>query len=154
MVTRNIDVSIDPTFPTIDPGLIVALFEALDQLETFSIPDGDLSIALVDEVMICDLHNRFLGDPSPTDVITFPGDPDEPTAGEIIVSVDQVKKEHARHKNTPDEELMLYLVHGWLHLTGEDDLEEEARTHMRAAERSVIDALGPVQLYRSLPPET
>lgn len=89
------------------------------------------------------LHARFLGDPSPTDVITFPGDPLADTAGEICVCADVARDYAAAHGHEFARELALYLVHGYLHLAGEDDTTAGARRRMRAAEKvamAVLDA--------------
>ena len=61
------------------------------QKSKFKIREGTLSIVFVDEATICKIHEQFLGDPSPTDVITFPQDNSQNFAGEIFISVDQAK---------------------------------------------------------------
>lgn len=114
------------------------LLQCLERSGRFPVGDGELSIAFVDDATIARIHSDFMGDPSPTDVITFPADPSMETAGEIIVSVD-----HARSRsNELDEpfslELSLYLVHGWLHLAGYDDREPGQRRKMRAAEQNAL----------------
>ncbi|MGB0373145.1 MAG: rRNA maturation RNase YbeY [Opitutales bacterium] len=138
MTDRIIDVAIEVETDSISEEEIIALFETLDTCPLFAIPKGDLSIAIVDEATICQLHDDFLDDPTPTDVITFPGDSEADFAGEIAVSYDQALKEHTKHGNSFKEELFLYLIHGWLHLAGEDDLAEDTRKRMRAAESAVI----------------
>ena len=138
MKTRLVEASIEIDPCSISEETIIALFQQLDDCPSHQIPEGDVSIAIVDEATICQLHETFLDDPSPTDVITFPGDPDADFAGEIIVSYDQAIREHAKHSNTLKQELLLYLVHGWLHLAGEDDLADDTRTSMRSAEKEVL----------------
>lgn len=101
-----------------------------------------LSVALLSEPELCELHERFLGDPSPTDVISFDLGEDEGPVGEICVSVDQALRVAAERGVRPQRELALYLVHGVLHLCGHDDHEDEERARMREAERAVLDRLG------------
>ena len=59
----------------------------------FKLKSGTLSIAFVDDASIKGLHDSFLGDPSSTDVITFPGNPTFESAGEICISIDEAIKE-------------------------------------------------------------
>ncbi len=107
------------------------------------------------------MHEEFLGDPTKTDVITFPGDEifsaprprknsagvpaadddDSAFAGEICVCVDQAQRMARELGTTPADELLLYLVHGWLHLAGLDDIEERDRAEMRAAEATALELL-------------
>ncbi len=115
------------------------LFRWLDAQPEFSVPPGEISVAFLNEVDLAKVHDDFLDDPSPTDVITFPGDPDEDFAGEILVSAERAANEAPKHSHTFAEELTLYLVHGWLHLAGLDDLEETNRPTMRAAEKLLMD---------------
>lgn len=138
MSERVIEVAIEVETDKISESKILELFRTLEKCPFYTIPPGDLSIAVVDESTICKLHQEFLEDPTPTDVITFPGDAEADFAGEIAVSIDQAIKEYSQHGNTFEEELFLYLIHGWLHLAGEDDLEEFARQRMRAAEAKVL----------------
>jgi probable rRNA maturation factor len=95
----------------------------------------------MDDNEIAELHEAYLADPTPTDVITFPGDPAMEFAGEICVSVDHALAHAKTHGQTFQEELTLYLVHGWLHLAGLNDIEESDRRKMRQAEASIMAAL-------------
>lgn len=74
-------------------------------------------------------------------MITFPGDPEMEFAGEIFVSVDHAR-EYAKRKNLNfSQELTLYLVHGYLHLAGFDDLVPEKKRQMRRAEKKCLEIL-------------
>jgi probable rRNA maturation factor len=114
---------------------------ALDQMGAYPIPDGELSVALLGEETLQILHGKFLADPEPTDVITFPGDPEEDFAGEICISVDCAVRCGQERGIGLSEELTLYLVHGWLHLAGLGDGTEEEKVTMRAAEERLISFL-------------
>jgi probable rRNA maturation factor len=97
-------------------------------------PPGELSVAFLTDRALAALHGRFLSDPSPTDVITFGGDPSHGTAGEICVSVDAAVRRAGRASARLSAELTLYVVHGWLHLAGYDDRDPRSRRAMRSAE--------------------
>jgi probable rRNA maturation factor len=110
-------------------------------------PPGELSLAFLTDAGLARLHADFLADPGVTDVITFAGDPAHDLAGEICVSADaavrQTGPERSRRasKNNFSDELTLYLVHGWLHLAGYDDLEPRAKRKMRSAEARALKLL-------------
>jgi probable rRNA maturation factor len=102
----------------------------------------ELALVLVDDATLAELHGRFLGDPTPTDVLAFDlGDGPGP-AGEVYVSVERARAVAGRRGLSSAREVCLYVVHGCLHLCGFDDAEDEPRAAMRAAEREVLGALG------------
>lgn len=111
-------------------------------------PRGELSIVLMPDAELSRLHATFLNDPAKTDVITFEGDAASGTAGEICVSVDTAH-EYARKNGHPfATELSLYVVHGWLHLAGYDDLQPIKKRLMRRAEKRALKLL---QNHRKIP---
>jgi len=104
-------------------------------------PTGELSIVFLTDDALASLHAQFLNDPSCTDVITFEGDTDAGSAGEICVSADTAERYAAEHQRDFSEELTLYVVHGWLHLVGYDDLKPLKKRRMRAAESRALALL-------------
>jgi len=98
-----------------------------------SAPSGELSVVFLTDESLAQLHADFLADPTPTDVITFEGDPAQGTAGEICVSVDAAIRQVGPRRDF-SAELTLYLIHGWLHLAGYDDLQPAKKRQMRRAE--------------------
>jgi probable rRNA maturation factor len=110
---------------------------------------AELSIIVVNDRRIATIHEDWLDDATPTDVITFdlgmPGDP--ALRGDIVVSAETAAREARRLADgrqgwTPHLELAYYLVHGILHLTGHDDRAAEDRRRMRLRERTVMKAAG------------
>lgn len=97
-------------------------------------PPGELSLVFLTDAAQAGLHAEFLADPTTTDVITFEGDPALGVAGEICVSADTAAAYARRHRTDFSRELLLYVVHGWLHLAGYDDLRPAKKRRMRAAE--------------------
>jgi probable rRNA maturation factor len=106
-----------------------------------ALPSGELSLVFLTDAALARLHADFLDDPSTTDVITFEGDPTLGTAGEICVSVDTAAAYAATHHREFGAELTLYLVHGWLHLCGFDDLAPAKKRAMRRAEARAMALL-------------
>lgn len=117
------------------------LFETLHASGRFPIAGGELSVVFVGDAEIARVHADFMGDPTPTDVITFPADAAMESAGEIIVSVDHARSRAGELGEPFSRELSLYLVHGWLHLAGYDDRAEADRAAMRAAEQAALAML-------------
>lgn len=123
------------------PDEVRELFRALDESQFFHLPKGDLSVVFLDDNQISDLHEQFLNDPEPTDVITFPGDPEMDFAGEICVSFEQALTFSRETETNFSRELALYLIHGYLHLVGFDDLNPEEESEMRRAETQALSFL-------------
>jgi probable rRNA maturation factor len=105
-------------------------------------PAGELSLAFMTDDELARLHGAFLGDPSPTDVITFGGNAAAGTAGEVCVSADAAVREAGKAAAAFSAEVTLYLVHGWLHLAGYDDMRPAAKRAMRRAEARALRLLG------------
>lgn len=59
-------------------------------------------------------------------------------AGEIVICVDQARRAAKEFGTTFEAEILLYLVHGWLHLAGLNDLVPAERAQMRAAEAEAL----------------
>lgn len=119
----------------------------LRQLEAsalFPIAGGELSIAFVSDRIIAKVHADFMNDPTPTDVITFPADAAMDFAGEIIVSVDHALAHAKAAGDAFNQELALYILHGWLHLAGYDDRTDKQRQQMRFAEQQALSVVADV----------
>ena len=106
-----------------------------------TIPPGELSIVFLTDLAMAKLHGDFLKDPTPTDVITFEGNPAMDVAGEICVSVDTAAQYAKKQRSDFSTELTLYVIHGWLHLAGYDDLVREKKRAMRRAESRAMRLL-------------
>lgn len=126
------------------------------EIRNSKIGPGELSLVFLTDAALAQLHANFLADPSPTDVITFAGDPAQGTAGEICLSADAAfrqvsSRRPVTHNPSPialSAELTLYLVHGWLHLAGYDDLQPAKKRQMRRAE---VRAMKLLQAAHALP---
>src|SRR5438270_1492254 len=76
-----------------------------------------VSVLIVSDRKIASLHQQFMNESGPTDVITF-------QHGEIFVSAVSARRNARRFGNALTRELCLYIVHGLLHLHGFDDRDE------------------------------
>lgn len=103
----------------------------------------DISLVYVDDERIARLNEQFLGHSGPTDVISFnlddPGDRDG-LLGEIVVSA-QTARDQARSRHIAVErELLLYTIHGVLHLLGYDDGTPDAARRLRRRQQQLLKA--------------
>jgi probable rRNA maturation factor len=104
-----------------------------------SVERAKISVAVVDDATIAELHGRYLGDMDPTDVLSFVLErTPKYLEGEIVVSAETAIRSAPQYKLTPGDELLLYVVHGALHLVGYDDSTAKKRAKMRKKERGYI----------------
>lgn len=102
-----------------------------------------ISLAIVDDATIHDVNLRFLQHDEPTDVISFVLEEDETSIeAELVLGADVAARVAGELGVAPGDELLLYAVHGALHLVGHDDLSDEPRELMRAAERKYLAQFG------------
>jgi probable rRNA maturation factor len=103
----------------------------------------------VDLETIEDVNRRHLEHEGPTDVITFdyredhaPSTPDEAsTLAEVMVCPAMALRQAPEHEQDVPTEMVLYLIHGILHLCGHDDLQDSSRGKMRQAEQELLARL-------------
>jgi len=120
-----------------DP-LIAAIQMIADDHE---ISRSEISVAIVDDPTMRKLNQQYLQHDYETDVLSFVLDWDEATGsllGQLIVSTDTAATLAADVGSTMQEELLLYVIHGMLHLVGYDDKQPAAAVEMRAAEKEYL----------------
>ena len=111
-------------------------------------PDADLAVVLVDEAAMEQLHVQWMGEPGPTDVLSFPMDELRPgrdgevsaegILGDIVVcpSVAATQAEAAGHSTIA--EIQMLCVHGLLHLLGYDHAEPDEEKEMFGLQAEVL----------------
>ncbi len=143
-MSRDVHIHIAHPRLKLDKRAVTAVVQTLDRhADKFlgGCPNGELSIAFLTDKAIARIHADFLQDPTATDVITFEGNTQFGSAGEICVSADTAAHYAAEHDHNLSEELTLYVIHGWLHLAGYDDLKPAKKRLMRAAEKRAMTLL-------------
>ena len=104
---------------------------ARDTLRGEDIDRAELSVSFVEQDEIAGLHERFMDEPGPTDVLSFPLDDVDGEDVRLLGDVVVAPAEAARNNpSDPEAELRLLLVHGILHLLGYDHEDAGARTRM------------------------
>jgi probable rRNA maturation factor len=124
------------------PALGRGLIDAHRMLRS---PLRELSLAVVPGRQMAVLHKKFLHKTGPTDVLTFELEHERrgrAVSGEIVVC-STLAKARARQLGHPlSHELLLYAIHGLLHLSGFDDRTESAFAAMHAKEDEILTRLG------------
>ncbi len=111
-------------------------------VQKFKLKSLTASISIVDDPTIHRLNREHLDHDWPTDVISFVFESDDGKVdGEIIASADTASRLAQQAEWPTADELLLYIIHGLLHLAGLDDLKDEERQQMRIAERDCLVAL-------------
>jgi len=106
-----------------------------------------LHVILVDTAEIRELNRNHLGKNRVTDVIAFDLRDTPPTPGEavaaaeIYVCLDVAVAATSEYTTSTGHEVILYVVHGMLHLAGEDDASAAGRRRMRKLETKVMEEL-------------
>ena len=98
-----------------------------------------VAIAFVDEQEISILHEQFMGDPSPTDIITFPYDDPDFSGGDIAICVTVAADNAHEHGNSLSKELGFLVLHGTLHLLDYDDRSDADRSAMLKRQQVILD---------------
>lgn len=110
---------------------------AVTQVLKVAKPDSNLArvneveVNFVDDETIAGIHLEFMHIPGPTDVITF-------AHGELHISVETARTQARDYANDFERELMLYIVHGLLHLAGYEDATERESDVMDDLQSSIL----------------
>ena len=111
----------------------------------------EVSILLTDDADIRKLNQKFRNIDQATDVLSFPQDvdedpiiPEEIILGDIAVSLDTAQAQAKEHGLTFEEEIILLLIHGILHLLGYDhEISEQEDERMRIKTRELFSLVFP-----------
>jgi probable rRNA maturation factor len=91
----------------------------------------EVAISLVSERVMARVHREFLNIDGPTDVITFP-------YGEILICPAVAAENAAKYAVSVDREVVLYAIHGLLHLNGYDDISTDSARRMRSKQANIL----------------
>jgi|SRR5574344_566424 probable rRNA maturation factor len=102
---------------------------------------GEINIIFVPDSYILELNKKSLGHNFYTDIITFDYSVDQIVNGDLYISADTVCANADLYKQTFEKEICRVVIHGILHMIGEDDLTPVQQKKMRAAENSALKKL-------------
>src|SRR5947208_4763231 len=127
----SIDIQNESGVPLDEHTLERLARHVLDEMKVH--PLVELSIRLVDVDAMSALHEHFMNEPGPTDVLAFPmdelhdqrddtDDDDAPPTllGDVVLCPDVARAQAAEAGHATEDELHLLCTHGVLHLLGYD----------------------------------
>ena len=110
------------------------------------IKQAQLNLVIVADEEMADLHEQYTGVPGTTDVLTFNMAEDDsplgPIEADLILCLDEARRQAEQRDHEPRHELLLYAIHGLMHLLGEDDHDEDAYQRMHAREDALLQEMG------------
>jgi probable rRNA maturation factor len=105
----------------------------------------ELEIIFLDDASIIELNSRYKKEDSPTDVLSFMIDRaefgEESSLGEIFISLDAARRNSIEFGAAFEEEIVLYIIHGILHLFGYDDTTAAKKRRMSARQSGILKRL-------------
>lgn len=156
---HHIEVADRQKFLKLDVRRLVRVARSV--LAAEQVEQSEISVALVDNPEMHRINREYLQHDYPTDVISFLLDEglsaDSPVSrrsgrgaiqqrrgagkrlsGEVIISVEYAAGMATKYGWSTADEVLLYLVHGLLHICGYDDLSEKELRIMRAREVEML----------------
>jgi probable rRNA maturation factor len=113
-------------------------------------PLAELSILAVDTVTMTSLHEKWMDEPGPTDVLSFPmdelrpgndeQDPEPGLLGDVVLCPAVARDQAVKAGHSTDDELDLLCTHGILHLLGYDHAEPDEEKQMFGLQRELLTA--------------
>ncbi len=111
-------------------------------------PQAELSVVLVDEPAMEQLHVQWMDEPGPTDVLSFPMDElrpgtdgeDSPAGllGDVVLCPQVAARQAVTAGHGTQDELLLLTTHGILHLLGYDHAEPDEEREMFDLQRRLL----------------
>ncbi|MEU4510072.1 rRNA maturation RNase YbeY [Nonomuraea wenchangensis] len=118
-------------------------------------PLAELSIVVIDENAMAELHEKWMGEPGPTDVLAFPmdelrpgggarGDSESPAdpalLGDVVLCPQVAARQAEEAGHATADELELLCTHGILHLLGYDHAEPEEHKEMFGLQAQLLES--------------
>ena len=142
----TVDINNESGLEADSTGLVRLATFALGQLRIH--PQAELSILLVDEPTMSSYHEKYMGEPGPTDVLSFPmdelrppEDDEEPPLGllgDVVLCPAVTDRQAREHDRTAQQEAEYLLVHGLLHLLGYDHAEPGEQAEMFGLKDTIL----------------
>jgi probable rRNA maturation factor len=137
----HIDITNEQNRVSVDEARVRAAIAAVVEDEPGR--SATISVAIVNDPTIHELNRRYLDHDFATDVLSFAFEQSpEMIDGEIIVSGDMAAATAARCGWPAEDELLLYVIHGALHLVGYDDQSPVDAAQMRTQEARFLALFG------------
>jgi len=116
---------------------------------------GELSIKVVNDHEMAIAHQSHKGVQGTTDVLTFdlaqPDAPKDTIDADILICIDEAKRQADARAHTIQQELLLYIVHAILHCAGHNDDNQQNADAMHIAEDNLLTTIGVQSTYKAQP---
>jgi probable rRNA maturation factor len=142
----SVDFANDSAAPVPADDLVALAAHVMQRMSLSA--DAELSVVCVDPPEIAALHQQWLDEPGPTDVMSFPmdelrpGTPGEPPVsgvlGDVVLCPEVAAQQAAGAGHSTEHELRILLTHGILHLLGYDHAEPAEEAAMFALQRDLV----------------
>ncbi|GAA3584554.1 rRNA maturation RNase YbeY [Klugiella xanthotipulae] len=142
----SIEVNNESEYPVDEAALQRLAVFALDAMKVH--PDAELAVVLVDEVAMEQLHVQWMDEPGPTDVLSFPMDELRPGTvdavtpagllGDVVICPQVAETQAAAAGHSVQDEILMLLTHGILHLLGFDHAEPAEEKEMFGLQRDIL----------------
>jgi len=107
----------------------------------------ELNIVFYNDEQLLDFNKKYLNHDTYTDIITFDDSKKNILKGDVLISVERVKKNAETYHCTFEEELRRVMAHGLLHLCGYNDKDEDEKMLMNQKEEEALVLFN--ELYNS-----
>ena len=121
-------------------------------------PGAELSLLLTDDKRIRIVNRDWRGFDKATNVLSFPAAPPEkiglsPVVGDIVLAFETIVREAQAEEKSVGDHLSHLVIHGLLHLVGEDHETEDQAPRMETLETAALARLGIADPYAGSEPE-
>lgn len=105
----------------------------------YGMKTGEIAYIFCNDERILEVNKQYLQHDYYTDIITFDYSEGLIISGDIFVSIDTVKSNANEFGVDFEQELLRILIHGILHLCGQDDKTVESREQMTQKENHALE---------------
>ena len=102
---------------------------------------GEIAYIFCNNEHILEINRQYLQHDYYTDIITFDDSTDTTISGDIFISLETVKSNAEDFSVDFEEELHRVIIHGILHLCGQDDITPELKAEMTRKENKALEEL-------------
>lgn len=122
-----------------------------------SAPDIEVCVRIVNDEESAQLNHRYRHKPGPTNVLSFPFDPqinpsvphDGTYLGDVVMAAELIKREAKEQSKALHQHWAHLFIHGILHLQGYQHEDEKHAQTMEAQEINILQTLGFPDPYQS-----
>lgn len=112
-------------------------------------PGGRITLLITDDERMSQLHQQYRGEAGTTDVLTFDlrDEAEGSLEGDVVICLDEARRQARQRGHDVRMEVLLYAVHGLLHLLGEDDQTPAEARRMHQREDALLAQAGLEPVY-------